>query len=521
LKNNIIIGRYINKMDYETRIAEFYFLLHRGNLESLEFILFDLLRTLKYDISSLCRDTHHETKGNQTVVHYLRLLYGLIGHTRDIYCGKGERDLSYMMIVTWYKFFPVLAIFALHTFVFSITPLKNSNYPYGCWNDIKYFSKYILRTYTSHPLLDIIISYANRQLKQDIQCESHTDTSNVSNISNVSKWIPREPKMKQLYEKFVCDWFDIETRPTQKYMSFLKKQYRQIVSQQYSKLDKYSTNKTIFKEIMKGSLSNKIERPLLPNIGRNYFHENMFVGDYVKCAIAINKEYNGDFEKISIDLNAEWLNRKWCWIIATFHKCYGGIPIVDISRDISDENLYHAIGFACLIAIKSGIMRILLVSDIPIWINISESSHLCSIVDSVWTHCENRRSSRFQPTFSLLLESTIHSKLSVLDNIKLFIFSEKFQFHWQTIIKQFECKMNIIFWNIGGEPKIPAQDFYAEDHRELILMSGANVALLNAFCNVEILSFNGPFFFISQLINCARYKPLYDYFDIFYSNLHR
>jgi hypothetical protein len=85
------------------------------------------------------------------------------------------------------------------------------------------------------------------------------------------------------------------------------------------------------------------------------------------------------------------------------------------------------------------------------------------------------------------------------------------------MIKQFECKMNIIFWNIGGNPKM--RDFYAEEHRELILMSGSNVALLNAFCNVEILSLNGPYFFLSQLINDPRYKPLYDYFDIFYSNL--
>lgn len=491
-------------MDYENRIAEFYFLLHRNNLEIVEPILFDLLRTLKYDLK----------KGNQTVVQYLRLLYGLIGQTRDIYCGKGERDLAYMLIFTWYKFFPVLAVYALYTFVFHVETAGQSNYPYGCWNDIKYFSKYILRTYQSHPLLDVIISYANRQLKQDMQQE------NSQTISNVSKWIPRETKMSKLYEKFVCHWFGIETCHTKKYLSFFKKQYRQIVSQQYSKLDKYSTNRTIFKEIIKGSGSHvdKIERPTIHGIGRQYFHENMFIGDYVMCAIAITKEHGGDMEKIKEDINAVWLNRKWCWIVATFYKCYGGIPIVDISRDISEENLYHAIGFACLIAIKSGIMRIMLVSEMPIWIDVSETDHFCSMVDSIWTHCENRRGSRFEPTFDLILQSLVHSKLSVLDNIKLFVFSAEFRFDWQTIIKQFECKMHLIFWNVGGgEPKM--HDFYAEDHRELILMSGSNVALLNAFCNVEILSLNGPYFFISQLMNDSRYKPLYDYFDIFHSSL--
>jgi hypothetical protein len=244
-----------------------------------------------------------------------------------------------MMIFTWYKFFPVLAVYALRTFVFNVETVGQSNYPYGCWNDIKYFSKYILRTYKSHPLLDVIISYANRQLKQDMQQEKNT-------ISNVSKWIPRETKMNKLYEKFVCNWFGIEPYHTKNIYRSLKNNIDQIVSQQYSKLDKYSTNKTIFKEIIKGA--DKIERPTIHDIGRQYFHENMFIGDYVKCAIAITKEHCGDIEKIKDDINAVWLNRKWSWIVATFYKCYGGIPIVDISRDISDENLYHAIGFACL-----------------------------------------------------------------------------------------------------------------------------------------------------------------------------
>jgi hypothetical protein len=72
-------------------------------------------------------------------------------------------------------------------------------------------------------------------------------------------------------------------------------------------------------------------------------------------------------------------------------------------------------------AIKSGIMRIMLVSEIPIWIDVLNQT-IFVVVDSVWTYCENRRNSNFEPTFNLILQSMMHSKLSVLDNIKLLIF---------------------------------------------------------------------------------------------------
>ena len=43
-------------------------------------------------------------------LYYLMCLYKLIGFFRDIQCGQGERDISYMMICVWYNFYPKLAL---------------------------------------------------------------------------------------------------------------------------------------------------------------------------------------------------------------------------------------------------------------------------------------------------------------------------------------------------------------------------------------------------------------------------
>jgi hypothetical protein len=92
----------------------------------------------------------------------LKLLYKLIAQTRDICYGKGERDITYMMIYTWWKYFPKMGYIALHAMLFSennsillengfimdiktdsvYIPHQNS---YGCFKDVKYFHIIVVR----------------------------------------------------------------------------------------------------------------------------------------------------------------------------------------------------------------------------------------------------------------------------------------------------------------------------------------------------------------------------------------
>ena len=71
-------------------------------------------------------------------VYYLCCLYKMIGQTRDIYAGKGEKDLSYMMISVWFNYHPSLAMYAFRCFVDDM-----ENVTFGSWCDFKYFCHFI------------------------------------------------------------------------------------------------------------------------------------------------------------------------------------------------------------------------------------------------------------------------------------------------------------------------------------------------------------------------------------------
>ena len=117
----------------QEQISQFSFQLIRTDatgVSKLSVILNNILVTLKAKIDS-------DGVEKEVAKGYLSVLYKMIGNTRDILDGKGEYTLSYMMIYTWYKFYPVLAEFALKCFV-SFGD-DNIEHPYGSWKDIKYF----------------------------------------------------------------------------------------------------------------------------------------------------------------------------------------------------------------------------------------------------------------------------------------------------------------------------------------------------------------------------------------------
>jgi hypothetical protein len=131
------------------------------------------------------------------------MLYKMIGHTRDIIEGKGEYNLTYMMIYTWYDFFPELSKFAIKCMV---QHESATIHPYGSWKDIKYFCEYCKSQTDNkqHPLIKYAIEIANEQLKED----SHAYIYGSKNISLVAKWIPREKtSFGWLYKYFAINYF--------------------------------------------------------------------------------------------------------------------------------------------------------------------------------------------------------------------------------------------------------------------------------------------------------------------------
>jgi hypothetical protein len=209
---------------FKEQIVYLYYNLSRkdsADIQSLSTFFDNLLGSLKKYIQS-------SSSAEYSI--YLIQLFKLLGQTRDCFSGKGEHEVSYMLLSIWYKYYPVLAIFALHKFV---KALSDGRLGYGSWRDIKYLCEY-LRLHTKdgihHPLVGYAIQFMNKELKRSLdcwngeledylfqisKCNSMNDVENLEkpnareSLSTLVKWIPREnKKFDWIHEKLVIDWFN-------------------------------------------------------------------------------------------------------------------------------------------------------------------------------------------------------------------------------------------------------------------------------------------------------------------------
>ena len=260
----------------------------------------------------------------------------------------------------------------------------------------------------------------------------------LSQRSNVAKWIPRESRHPELYGRFVDAW------------GGRKKSYRKMISA-LSCSSSFS---------QKGC--------------------NIFMGQYVKMALLSGSEL---------------VDEQWCRLLRSFGNCPNSIAVVDIDIEIDNDHLYHALGFACFIAEKSGSMRVLLVSGVPFWVDLSVCSGFCDRVRLLWSYCEIRTRSHFSGAIDLILGAV--STLAC-ESMRLFIFSETFAFD-----EIADNRLQIILWNIGNKIgyDIPVGG---------ILMSGYAPCLMRLFSSYL---WQNSLEFVSLLTMDDRYKPLRDYFD--------
>lgn len=158
----------------------------------------------------------------------LQMLYKLIAQTRDICYGKGERDITYMMIYKWWKYYPQLGLLALYSMMFSgeqtktiqngfktyidtdpareYIPHQNS---YGCFKDVKYFCNYV-RKYGDKRMVvenNMLYKYAMAMLNQRVYDDYMEYCKNGTAPSLAGKWVPREKsKYGWIFEKMAIQW---------------------------------------------------------------------------------------------------------------------------------------------------------------------------------------------------------------------------------------------------------------------------------------------------------------------------
>ena len=176
-------------------ITQFQFQLVRSpNIKNLEEKYQELLANV---FSPLLRET-------DTNLDYLRVIYKLIGYTRDIVAGKGEYQLGYMQISGLYKFsqkpeaakYKYRIISMATTALESFVRLNNQEHPYGSWKDLKYFCNYHIDPYKrdeesltklNDPLFNKVLDLFCGQLK----CDENAPVKTLA-----ARWVPREKSAK-------------------------------------------------------------------------------------------------------------------------------------------------------------------------------------------------------------------------------------------------------------------------------------------------------------------------------------
>lgn len=298
---------------------------------------------------------------NETEFHFdTDAFLPIIFYTRDISHGRGQRDLTYAMIVSLYRKNPDLAACAL----------RRCASKYGSWCDIKYFCRYVsmsddlLKDEMIDGAIDIIIN----QLRIDYKNWTGALSDNLDNLRTTSrpigreilsyaaKWVPREKSaMGWLFDRIVERWAD-----GSHYNSRYKREFRKMVSELNRELGTVEIKQCsgevhdiMYENVPIGALvsqyrsfSNLEVYPKRDGSGSGSRSFEHICKNLVKIALSVN---DGKYDDM---LNHIWSKNK------SNYSSKNIIPIVDISASNGDWN--HAIGLGILIAQNSSHGRIIL-----------------------------------------------------------------------------------------------------------------------------------------------------------------
>lgn len=535
---------------FQNQIVFFYFNLFKKNAS----IIVELSKKLS-DVLHLLKKNIQKDPG---FIEYLVLFYRMIGHTRDIYFGKGEHDISYMILMVFYDIFPALAIYAIHRFV---QPIDELNIPYGSWRDIKYLCDYIRKNSPkkeNHGLIQYCIDLMNSQLKKDYETWRFSINARSRNhISNVSKWIPREyKKFHWLFNMLVLDWtktnkpFLLNNNDNRFYIKAIlkaKRLYRRKIStlnkaidtteikqcsQNLDEIDPknipcYTLMKQrslLFGKSEKYQVCSKKIREHFDN-DKNCSQYNSFFNKYLSnsypVAFFVKEAYrlvkSGDIDN---DSQKDLLNKQWRMFSKTI--CINGfdnvLPIVDASfyMQLNDsESFYSAIGYSILIAERSSFgKRILMVDYQSTWINFDSETNFVDIVENIQNSTVSRTNTlvNIDSTMELIVYSLVQSNSTnrFVKNMKLVFFSNFHDFNMDLFKKPFsiyDLELPIfVFWNLSKQEIIEPID-------NVYVLSGISNGLLYILCDLlKVIKTNeSSYDIIRFILNNKRYDVLDNY----------
>jgi Mg-chelatase subunit ChlD len=548
-------------------ILQFSFQLNRTDNNTLLLLSEQLRNILSTIKSNFAYDSFNE---KQLAKGHLSMLYKMIGHTRDIIEGKGEYNLTYMMIYTWYDFFPELSKFAIKCMV---QHESTTIHPYGSWKDIKYFCEYCKsQTHNKqHPLIKYAIEIANEQLKEDNDAYIYGS----KDISLVAKWIPREKtSFGWLYKYFAINYFPeyIETASDsvqlERAILKCKTAYRKILSTLNTAIDTlqikqcgHEWSNINFNQVTSISLSK--QKKAFLNIKPNGEIRRPTDNDRINCATNfkahIQKAVDGeieikgkrlgmaDFTKQAIHLlhqhiecNSEknLLNSQWR-DNSTQNKQLGKmIAMVDVSGSMNGDPMNAAIALGIRIAEKSLLgKRVMTFSSNPTWVNLEDTPDFISQVQ-ILMKSEWGMNTNFYAAFDLILNAIIQNKMAPEDvqDMVLVILSDmqidcgdkcNKQTLYDTMKTKYEAAglrvhgvpykpPHILFWNLRSTSGFPS----LSNQPNASMMSGFSPILLNMFCEegVDALEACSPWTTLQRCLENDRYKIMGDKFELLVIN---
>lgn len=450
--------------DIQERIVQLDFQCVRtdsGGIASLSTILDGLLKDLSTKRDNLLDDSAR--------INSLNILYKLIGKTRDIAGGKGEYSISYMMIWTWYKYFPALAISAIELFVLDphiVNDINQTQEPYGSWKDMKYLCKYVLDNGgdMNHPIVLFCIRITNENIRKDNDTY-HTEVDGTKQLSLVSKWVPREGSNKFgfLYDALAANYFPeyMSTAKTEtSKVSALKKcraQYRIICATLNRHLDtvqiKQSANNWASIDHSKTtSITMAKQRRAFMNLGTgNQNEQRSDNADRIQCAENLKaymesikrngKEVKGRHVGLEtfttqamMTMNnedeADILNSQWRdnGNLKNADGLGAMVAVVDVSGSMTGDPMNAAIALGCRVAEKSILgKRVMTFSAEPSWINLEKCDTFTEMVREI-TRSDRHAglNTDFYKALDMILKvvEDNHIPPQVVENMILAVFSD-------------------------------------------------------------------------------------------------
>ena len=540
---------------YPEQITKFAFQLTRKTPEALH----NLSKQLTYLLISLKNDlfVSDDVIEIQKYLDYFILFHKLIIYTRDIFVGKGERDLTYMMLYTLYTQFPILAINILK----KIVKEENIKYPYGSWKDIKYFCNYVKEHSQLHendPLIETCIYILNQQLINDLY--NHNQHN-----SFVAKWIPREKSKKfgWLYQKCIIQWSQImypdyyldgsgsninantnTNTPTIKFQNKIKREYRKNISLLNRSINtvqiKQCENKWSeikFNHVSVNTLQKQWNLFLnqdmygyirKQNEDRNLCRENIISYMFYNhknpdiCKISSSFQMEDLIKDVGNVYTIEYTERiNTCWDKVKTNILQNMENIIPI-LDLTTLNYRNALSISIMLSEISKLKNKILVYDkISTWVNLSETSSIFEKIEFVQNikNSTNIEKSNIFSTLELLMLSIINTNLKEEDvgNLVLCFVSDfatpihdlQLQIQYFFYKNGYNITPYIIYWNVSLTTNIyyPCSAFTPRT----LMLSGTSSSTFQ-FLNDPNWKEYTPYTYLSNILGQERYNGIEKFF---------